>query len=391
MNKKLIIILSATILVSAAVAIIAVRWLMPAALETRLVYKIDVDAAIHDKLLLLAGDLEDDLKKLRIKTRTGQDKSGDLIVTSDSAASTEAIKGHLSKRYKQTFAVSALDQRRLKLTITSDLQGETRAYVIRQAIQVVRQRVTAFTSQAAVFLRGHELYVELPELPPDKLALIKKLMQRSGTLEFRIADDASPLFAEVAKGIQPISKIAVKRDQYDGKQLGTVAYTALTSKDLSALTAFIAQLPAAQRPPLSREILYGEASSGENERFYEAYLVHRRAALTGELINEAEVQWDERTGRPEVSLTFSKRGSELFAKITEDNVGRRLAIILDGRVNSAPVIQSRIDGGRARITLGGFKDPLALQQEAKDLVAVLRAGSLPTRLILQKERALKSL
>ncbi len=61
MNKKLIIILSATILVSAAVAIIAVRWLMPAAHETRLVYKIDVDAAIRDKLLLLAGDLEDDL------------------------------------------------------------------------------------------------------------------------------------------------------------------------------------------------------------------------------------------------------------------------------------------------------------------------------------------
>ncbi len=80
-------------------------------------------------------------------------------------------------------AVSALDQRRLKLTITSDLQRETRADVIRQAIHVVRQRVTAFTSQAAVILRSpDELHVELPGLPPAKLALIKKLMQRSGRM-----------------------------------------------------------------------------------------------------------------------------------------------------------------------------------------------------------------
>ena len=57
-----------------------------------------------------------------------------------------------------------------------------------------------------------------------------------------------------------------------------------------------------------------------------------------------------------------------------------MAIILDNKVNSAPVLQSRIGGGRARITLGGFKDPMKLQQEAKDLVAVLRAGALPAPL-----------
>ena len=65
--------------------------------------------------------------------------------------------------------------------------------------------------------------------------------------------------------------------------------------------------------------------------------------------------------------------------MTGDNIGRKMAILLDDKINSAPVIEGRI-GARGRITLGGFGDPFALQQEAKDLVGVLRSGALPAPL-----------
>ena len=65
--------------------------------------------------------------------------------------------------------------------------------------------------------------------------------------------------------------------------------------------------------------------------------------------------------------------------MTGENIGRKMAILLDDKINSAPVIEGRI-GARGRITLGGFGDPFQLQQEAKDLVAVLRSGALPAPL-----------
>ncbi|MGZ3408015.1 MAG: protein translocase subunit SecD, partial [Polyangia bacterium] len=106
----------------------------------------------------------------------------------------------------------------------------------------------------------------------------------------------------------------------------------------------------------------------------------RRAELTGEYIQDAEVSWDQQTGRPEVSLTFDHEGAVLFEKATSASIGRKMAIILDEKVNSAPVIEGRIGGGHARITMGGFSDPFQLQNEAKDLVAVLRTGALPAPL-----------
>ncbi|MGZ3427036.1 MAG: SecDF P1 head subdomain-containing protein, partial [Polyangia bacterium] len=77
------------------------------------------------------------------------------------------------------------------------------------------------------------------------------------------------------------------------------------------------------------------------------------------------MSWDQQTGRPEVSLTFDHEGAVLFEKATSASIGRKMAIILDEKVNSAPVIEGRIGGGHARITMGGFSDPFQLQNEAK--------------------------
>lgn len=180
----------------------------------------------------------------------------------------------------------------------------------------------------------------------------------------------------------PDSGISVRRDAYDGKSRGAIRTVTLAAASLDKLRQFV-ETRAAPLLSLSRELLYGEDTDDKGERTFVVYHVHRRAHLDGEQISDAEVQWDERTGRPEVGLTFNPQGGRIFEELSGGHVGWRLAIALEGQVNSAPVLQARITGGRARITLGGFKDPFKLQQEAKDLVAVLRVGALPARLELE--------
>jgi preprotein translocase subunit SecD len=84
---------------------------------------------------------------------------------------------------------------------------------------------------------------------------------------------------------------------------------------------------------------------------------------------------------PYVQITLTSPGGKLFEKITGDNVGRRLAIVLDGKVQSAPVVKDRIGGGRAVIT-GNFT-----LDEARDLAIVLRAGALPAPVVIAEERS----
>ena len=100
------------------------------------------------------------------------------------------------------------------------------------------------------------------------------------------------------------------------------------------------------------------------------------AELTGRYLAHASVEFDPQTGVPLVGLEFTYEGALLFAKITHDNVGKPLAVILDGSILSAPVIQSEITGGKAQIT-GNFTP-----KEAKALVRNLNYGALPVPITL---------
>lgn len=110
---------------------------------------------------------------------------------------------------------------------------------------------------------------------------------------------------------------------------------------------------------------------GENRRV----VLEARVLMTGEAIKDAHVEFNQSAfGEPIIAFELSPEGSDRFAKVTEENVGRNLAIQLDGVVRSAPRIKSRIGGGRGIIE-GGFT-----LEEAKDLALVLRSGALPAPL-----------
>ena len=101
--------------------------------------------------------------------------------------------------------------------------------------------------------------------------------------------------------------------------------------------------------------------------------------MTGDVIKDARPSFDGTTAQPEIALTFTSEGGRTFYRITSDNVGKKLAIILDNIVYSAPVIRDAISGGSASIS--GVS-----MEEAKQLSLILKAGALPASLTILEER-----
>ena len=115
------------------------------------------------------------------------------------------------------------------------------------------------------------------------------------------------------------------------------------------------------------------------------YIIQKQADVSGEDLQDAFVSVDPQDNMPFVSLSFNFRGAEKFERLTGANVRKRLAIVLDGVVHSAPVLTEKIAGGHARITMGrgNYNEVL---KEATDLSIVLRAGALPAQLEFQDAR-----
>jgi preprotein translocase subunit SecD len=108
-------------------------------------------------------------------------------------------------------------------------------------------------------------------------------------------------------------------------------------------------------------------------------LVKKQTLLTGDMLDRARVEFDQ-FGNPRIAISFNSKGAKLFDRIASANVGKELAIILDGTVYSHPVIRQRHYGGNAVIE-GRFT-----LDEARDLAVVLKAGSLPAPVEIEEER-----
>ena len=133
-------------------------------------------------------------------------------------------------------------------------------------------------------------------------------------------------------------------------------------------------------PPVGDEILYQtKYNAGSSVPIKTPFLIKKRILLDGSLLTDARVEFDQ-FQQPQIGIEFNRKGARIFDRITGENIQKRLAIVLDKTVYSAPVIQDRIAGGKARIT-GNFT-----LDEAKDLAIALRAGSLPAPVRIIEER-----
>ncbi len=133
-------------------------------------------------------------------------------------------------------------------------------------------------------------------------------------------------------------------------------------------------------PPVGTEILFQNKENPSTGKITKIpFLIKKRVLLDGSLLTDARIEFDQYQ-QPQIGIEFNRKGSRIFERITGENINKRLAIVLDNTVYSAPVIQDRIAGGKARIT-GQFTT-----NEAKDLAIALRAGSLPAPVKIVEER-----
>ena len=129
------------------------------------------------------------------------------------------------------------------------------------------------------------------------------------------------------------------------------------------------------RPPPESDVVKG--SKADNER---PYLLEKRVIVSGDELTDAQPGFDQRTSEPIVSFKFNTSGARKFAQVTQENVGRPFAIVLDDEVISAPVIREPILGGSGQIS-GSFT-----VESANNLAILLRAGALPAKLTVIEQR-----
>lgn len=213
-----------------------------------------------------------------------------------------------------------------------------------QALETIRNRIDQFgVTEPTIHRQGeNEIVVQLPGVKDPKRAI--ELIGKTAQLEFKLVDDEAPVAAELPQSILPGEEEVILKQFADKIPEGDEI---LFEKKVNKETGAIRKIP---------------------------ILLKKEAVLTGDLLSDAKVSIDTRFNEPYVSLSFNATGAKIFEEITGANIKKRLAIILDNTVYSAPVIQERISGGNAQIT-GNFT-----LEEAKDLSIVLRAGALPAPL-----------
>ena len=150
-------------------------------------------------------------------------------------------------------------------------------------------------------------------------------------------------------------------------------------KDIDEAIKLIGQTPFLEfrvenpNPPEVTPDVNGEVTISADQAFIPT-------GLTGKEFKRASLEFDQRTGVPQISLQFDAEGTKKFADITQRNIGKRVAIFLDGQILSAPTVQTAITDGRAVIT-GQFT-----VQEAKELVTRLNSGALPVPIKLIQQQ-----
>jgi preprotein translocase subunit SecD len=299
-----------------------------------LVFEVEGDKAVEITTDRYATTLKDLLARKKVTAEIRREGVG-ILVTPASVEVRKVIEDNYpSLSPSETggrliYRISDKEARRMKDS------------AVDQALETIRNRIDQFgVSEPTIHRQGeNEIVVQLPGVKDPKRAI--ELIGKTAQLEFKLVDDESRISAELPQAVAPGEEEGILRQFADRIPEGDEI---LFEKKVNRETGVTRKMPV---------------------------LLKKQAVMTGDLLSEAKVSIDTRFNEPYVSISFNTAGAKLFEDITGANVKKRMAIILDNSVYSAPVIQEKIAGGNAQIT-GNFS-----MEEARDLSIVLRAGALP--------------
>ncbi len=307
---------------------------------SHLILEVKVDKAVENNVERVRADLTNILRERGISGVSVDRVQGSQIQVKIPAANVERVQTVLKSDFSNLSTLNSQTSggfTELFLSLSNEEMRSLRDYAVDQSLETIRNRIDQFgVSEPVIQREGQtDILVQLPGIQDPQRA--KEIIGKTALLEFKLVDDSVNVEEALRNG-----------------------------------------------PPPGDEILYGRgkgedgvAGGGEGT----PYVVQSRALMTGEYIADARVRPSQQLQGPYVELVLNSSGARLFEQITAANVKRRLAIVLDNRVYSAPVIQERIAGGRASIT-GSFDI-----KEARDLAIILRAGALPAPVEIIEERS----
>jgi len=303
-----------------------------------LVLEVDTEKAVESTIERISQEMRSLLKKEHIRPiALNRIDKNRISVELKGQKNIDEFEKLLDKEFENLRILSRSTQDEI-LTIMLDLpekeSNQIKKMATEQALETIRNRIDQFgVSEPDIRRQGDKrILVQLPGIRDTERA--KDLIGRTALLEFKLLDETHDLNAALQGNVPP-----------------------------------------------GDEVLYGIKEDPETHRVIKTpYLIKKRTLLTGAHLTDAKVQIDSQYNEPYVSINFDKKGGRDFARITGANVKKRLAIVLDNKVYSAPVIQEKIEGGQARIT-GHFTT-----EEARDLAIALRAGALPAPVNILEER-----
>lgn len=308
------------------------------------------------------------------------------------------------------------DIRNTDQEIMGKLQKESED-ALNRAKEIIRNRIDQYgVAEPVITTQGsRKIIIELPGISDENR--VRNLLKGTAKLEFKLLREPEVLLRTLdrintylAQNGTAISSVPVKTDTtaasgaapagpvsapatpasglsarplYDfvGVNQYGVPFTAAQSRDyLSSLfrrSDILALLPPDTELCLSAK---PEDSGSKGEKLYTIYLVRKTPELTGGVITEAKATFGSEGAQPEVMMSMNSEGTSKWARITGANIGKRIAIVLDGAIYSAPVVQSKIPNGNS--VINGIESI----EEAKDLEIVLKAGALPAPVRITEER-----
>ncbi len=301
-----------------------------------LLLTVESEKAVESYVEQIKNNLKDELREKGVPVGKLDREKTDRIVLEFSGAK-EKVDNLLTQRFTMLRELSSSGDGgiwKTQLVLDSKEIDYVRKRAIDQALEIIRNRIDQFgVSEPEITLQGtDQILVQLPGIRDPQRAI--NLIGQTALLEFKLVDDEGNIEDALKGNIPP----------------GDVV---LYEKSVDPQTGAVRKIP---------------------------FLLKEKTMMIGEFIKDARVALDSQFHEPYVAMEFTDIGAKLFEQITAANVKKRLAIILDNNVYSAPVIQERIGGGRAQIT-GRFDT-----KEASDLAIVLRSGALPAPVKILEQR-----
>jgi len=339
-----------------------------------LVLSADVDEMIQERLSRQSSEIQENLKKENItavSTAISSKKPYSLKIQLNDSSDLEKAKSWIKKsNFARTLQILPSDKNTLKLAYYETRVTEIKEQTVKQSIEVIRNRIDEFgVSEPLINAQGEDrILVQLPGIEDSKRA--KELIQKTARLDLAVVNEKF-----LPEKLLPLIEQAEKKGNYSLEESGISyrEYVKKLNKDLKD------KLPGNSRLVFEKAFNATSIKAGKIP-----YLVDMNQSIQGGLLENASVVFDPESNRPAVSFRFQPEGRKLFSALTAKVIGKRLAVILDNIVKSAPTVKTRIlDEGQITLSSGNHQE---LLEEAQMVATTLRAGALPVDLHQLEEK-----